>query len=303
MRYRTPNALEMAVKDAAKRSAQDTRRAISGFYFHRLLCRVFSLPGGRFVLKGGQGMLARTVDARATRDIDLLFKERSLDAALEELKGAASKDLGDFMQFAFEGAEPIKTEDEYRSGLNVRFAPLLGTKRLQPVSIDLVVDEVPLEDAELMAPADRIEVEGIQTCDYLVYPVECALADKLCAMAERHEGRPSSRVKDLVDILVYASNCEIDGAKLSRRIARELGVRRLAVPERFCVPPEWAGTYEKQFTKLVSQTGLRQKPGSIGEASETAARLLDPALSGSADGKIWNPAKFEWAEPRRSETV
>ena len=122
MRYKTPNALEMAVKDAARRSAQDTGRAISGFYFHRPLCRVFSLPGGRFVLKGGQGMLARTIDARATHDIDLLFKERS-------------------------------------------------------------------------------------------------------------------------------------------------------------------------------------QPGSIGEASEMAALLLDPALSGSADGKIWNPAKFEWTEPQHSETV
>ena len=32
----------MAVKEAAKASSQDTNRAISGFYFHRLLCRVFT---------------------------------------------------------------------------------------------------------------------------------------------------------------------------------------------------------------------------------------------------------------------
>ena len=75
------------------------------------------------------------------------------------------------------------------------------------------------------------------------------------------------------------------------------------MPGRFCVPPEWVGTHEKQFAKLVSQTGLRQKPGSIGEASEMAALLLDPALSGSADGKLWNPAKFEWTEPQHSETT
>lgn len=42
MRYRTPAALEMAVKAAAKASPLDTNLAISGFYFHRLLCRVFS---------------------------------------------------------------------------------------------------------------------------------------------------------------------------------------------------------------------------------------------------------------------
>jgi hypothetical protein len=36
MRYRTPAALEMAVKAAAKASPLDTNLAISGFHFHRL---------------------------------------------------------------------------------------------------------------------------------------------------------------------------------------------------------------------------------------------------------------------------
>jgi hypothetical protein len=35
MRYRTPEALEMAVRDAAKASPQDTNRAIAGFYFNQ----------------------------------------------------------------------------------------------------------------------------------------------------------------------------------------------------------------------------------------------------------------------------
>ena len=76
MEYSSPKALEMAVKDAAKASPLDTNRAIAGFYFHRLLYRVFSEPGTPFVLKGGQGMLARTADARATRDIDLATDPR-----------------------------------------------------------------------------------------------------------------------------------------------------------------------------------------------------------------------------------
>ena len=35
--YKTPAALEMAVKQAAKDSQQDTNRAIAGFWRHRLL--------------------------------------------------------------------------------------------------------------------------------------------------------------------------------------------------------------------------------------------------------------------------
>ena len=66
--YKSPRALEMAVKEAAKLSPLDTGKAVSGFYFHRLLCRVFADENIGFVLKGGQGMLARTLDARTTRD-------------------------------------------------------------------------------------------------------------------------------------------------------------------------------------------------------------------------------------------
>lgn len=50
MRYRSAAALEMAVKSAASASPMDTGRAVSAFYFHRLLCRVFAGGNGSFVL-------------------------------------------------------------------------------------------------------------------------------------------------------------------------------------------------------------------------------------------------------------
>lgn len=142
MRYKTPAALEMAVKEAAKKSSLDTNRAIAGFYFHRLLCRVFSDPDSPFVLKGDQNVFARTVDARATRDIDLLARETSVEAAVADLRRLAGIGLDDFISFSFDKAEPIKADAEYRSGMKVWFTPSLGGKSLQAVSVDLVVDEV-----------------------------------------------------------------------------------------------------------------------------------------------------------------
>ncbi|MCI2192555.1 MAG: hypothetical protein LKK46_00240 [Ancrocorticia sp.] len=44
------------------------------------------------------------------------------------------------MTFEFAGSHPIKAEDEYRDGLSVKFVPIIGAKRLQSVSVDLVVD-------------------------------------------------------------------------------------------------------------------------------------------------------------------
>ena len=106
--YATPRALEMAVKSAAERSPMDTGRAMSAFWLHRLLCRVFADGNDRFVLKGGRAMLARTIDARATRDIDLLARGNDLGEAIEELKALAAADLGDFVTFEFAGDAPDK---------------------------------------------------------------------------------------------------------------------------------------------------------------------------------------------------
>lgn len=284
----------MAVKAAAKASPLDTGRAISGFYFHRLLCRIFSNEGSPFLLKGGQSMLARTVDARATRDIDLLSERGDLDSALADLRRLAAVDLGDFVSFEFVKAEPIKTNDEYRSGLNVVFAPLIGVKRMQDVSIDLVVDEVPQGEAEVLAPADRIDVADIPTFNYRIYPAASSLADKLCAMLEEHDGRPSSRTKDLVDVVVYALMVDIDGTALCDRIRTEAGARRMSLPDRFSIPSEWHGLHASRFGRLVRQTGLPSEYSDIGRAERLATRLFDPALDRRADGRKWDREDLCW---------
>ena len=268
---KTPAALEMAIKAAAKASPLETGRAVSGFYFHRLLCRVFSKPDSPFMLKGGQSMLARTMDARATRDIDLLSEEADLDAALAELRALAEADLGDFVVFEFVGAVPIKVEDEYRSGLKVAFVPLLGGKRLQEVSIDLVADRVACGEPEIVTPAD-----------------------KLCAMVETHDGKPSSRIKDLVDVAIYATTVDIDGGELCRRVRSEAGARGIVLPDRFSVPDEWKQLYEGAFKKLVSRTGLSSELSDIAAAEALAASLFDPVLARKAGDLHWDHESLSW---------
>lgn len=238
--------------------------------------------------------MARTIDARRTRDIDLLSVGNDLDVACRELVSLARKDLGDFVTFDFDGIRPIKVEDEYRSGLTIRFVPYVGRKRMQPISIDLVVDEVPLERTEMLTPADRIDVAGIPVCDYLVYPVEIALSDKLHGIIETHSGRASSRVKDLVDIAVYATTCEIDGNGLLSSIQREARVRRLSLPESFALPPEWEGLYARQYAKLAKQTGLSEDFASIEGGLHIAKMLLDPALAGETGGMGWDCKSLSW---------
>ena len=179
----------MAVKEAAKASPLDTNDAIRNFYFHRLLCRVFSEQESPFVLKGGLGILARTIDARSTRDIDLATDELRIDEAVAELRRTAEKEMDDYVRFTLTGVRPIKVEDDYRDGYTVTFVASLGAKEVQRVSVDLVADQIVIGEPELLDPVDRISVRGIPTCDYPVYPAEKSVIDKFCGIVERHHGR------------------------------------------------------------------------------------------------------------------
>lgn len=299
MRYKSAAALEMAVKDAAKASARDTNRAIAGFYFHRLLCRVFSEPEPNFVLKGGLGMLARVPDARYTRDIDLSTDAYSAEEAVTELRRLAAKNLGDYVTFRFEGAERIRLDDGYRSGHKVTFVPLLGGRPMQRVSVDLVADSIPCGIPDRVTPADRIEIEGIPTCDYLVYPVASAIADKVSGVMEEHDGRPSSRVKDLVDIAVYLSNEQIALGDLRGRLRLEVALRGLDLARGFEVPEAWGDrVHESQYRKLANKTGLPEELRDMSAAEGLVRQCIDAAIRHDLPDTLeWDPASMSWRKP------
>ena len=294
MRYKTPKALEMAIGEAARASVLDTNRAINNFYYHRLLVRVFLEDEPSFVLKGGLGMLARTVDARATRDADLTTSSLDIDSAVRELRRLASKDLGDFVSFQFVGVEPARADDEYRDGFKVRFDAFLGARRIQTISVDLVSDSVPCDDPDWLTPADRIDVEGLIECDYPVYPVTRGMADKVCGIVETHDGRLSSRVKDLVDLVVYLVTEIFQAADLRTDLRRELAIRHLSLDGGFSVPELWRQSYGKVYVKLAAQTGLPEELRKLEPAEELVQSCLNPILDESMVDAVWDNCQLVW---------
>ena len=293
-RYKTARALEMAVKSAAQKSEMDTGSAVAGFFFHRLLVRIFSDPASPFVLKGGHGALARTIDARRTRDIDIMSNSLDLDEALAELRRLISLDLDDYLIFDMANVGSIKTNDRYRDGYSVTISVSFGGRTMQPISIDLVSDVVDCGRPERIAPADRIDIPDLFVCDYPVYPVTMAVVDKFCGITERHDGRPSSRVKDLVDLVVYLTHEPIDGGELADRLQREASIRGIALPGFFSLPDEWRGTYERTYRHLVNQTSLGSAYPSMADAEMLVAGFFGPVLDNSCQEKRWDNKMLTW---------
>ena len=227
MRYRSPKALEQAVKAAARRSGRDVGKAIAAFWRDRLLCRVFSTPEPEFVLKGGQGMLAKVPDARETRDIDLLGTSGNLDEALDELKALSSKDLGDYLNFRFETARPTDTSQDYRTGYTVTFEVWLGgTVKRGTVSVDLVVDTVPPGSYDMVDSISSLKLEGLETHPYAITKPASRVAEKVGATMQDYGGNPSSRVKDLADLVKTMCVEDVDAVCAPRRPFAESGQYR-----------------------------------------------------------------------------
>ena len=294
MKYKTPAALDMAVKSAAKTSPFDTNKAIASFYFDRLLCRIFSESEPAFILKGGQSMLARTISARTTRDVDLLAIAKNADEALEELKRLASIDLDDFLTYVFARAEKIKVEDEYRQGYKVYFTPYLGPSTKNEVSVDLVVDEVVCENPEKMAPVARLDINGLEVFDYLLYPVVNAMADKICATMQLFEGRESSRVKDLVDLVLFLTTQSFEGKSLRKQVESEVAFRKMKPMEGYKVPRSWFTLGKPRYAKLASETGLDPEYRDIDASFVFVSGCIDAALSREVDEMTWNPEVCRW---------
>lgn len=291
--YPTPAAFDRALKKAIRSMDIDPGEGYRQALRDRFLCRVFYKGGGRFALKGGSGLLARIPDARATRDLDFAAMERSsADEALEEMKRIADLDLGDWCRFELTKAEESLDENGYSRLLKLRFATYVGAEEKDPVLIDLSLGCAPTLPPEQITPANRVNVKGVEVCDYLVYSLPDQLADKLCAIVERQPGGwPSSRMKDLVDVVVYALNEDFDLGQLAAAIASECSKRRMSVPSKFEAPLEWSGS----FSTFAKRCGLPAGFQTFDRASKLASSFFGPALTYPQEAKLkWDHTALTW---------
>lgn len=293
--YETPAAFDRAVKKAVKMAEGDPGEGYRQVLRDRFMCRVFHGGNENFVLKGGSGMLARIPHARATKDLDFASTERiSAAAALSEMERIAAIDLGDWCTFRLTKSEESMDENGYSRLLKLRFATFVGSEEKDPVLIDLSLDCTTTLPPERITPLNRVMVEGIESCDYLAYPLPDQLADKLCAIMEKQpNGYPSSRMKDLVDVVTYACGEHFDFRQLKRAIESECGKRGMAVPERFAAPEVW----RPRFGGFAKKSQIPERFASYDVAANLASMFYDPVLS-DKDGRDaeWEIDALQWVD-------
>lgn len=293
MAYASAEEFDREAKRAIKASERDPGNAYREMLRDRFLCRVFSDGDSRFILKGGSGMLARIPDARSTRDLDFATLEReSADEALAALSALAAKDLGDFCSFKLTKREDSLDENGYSRLLKLRYASYVGAQEKDPVLIDLTLDCSTTMPPKRVTPANRIKLAGVKVSDYLVYPAPDQLADKICAIMERQPGGwPSSRMKDLVDITIWATHESFDLGQLKRAVQAECARRSMNVPARFVAPEAW----KVRYNTFAIGNGAPKDYATFNAASALASAFFDPALVDRAERPMrWDPKKLTW---------
>jgi hypothetical protein len=297
-RYTSPAAVEAAIAAAAKKAfAADpsitVQERIHLEYFHRFLSRIFSeKDNAEWILKGGASMLARVPSTRATTDVDLFRRNCSLAAALEELQRLASIDLDDFFRFEYvKHSDAVDgNQQTYTKGYQVEFDVYIGVKKKTSFHVDLVVNTFTTDVVEMTQPVNALELPKLTSSPYRLYPVVDQIADKVCATLALYNGHPSSREKDLVDLVVLATTQDINANKLIRALRSEAATRSLSLPAIFTIPPVWGAGYTKLTLKVPACLNYH----SIDAAKELMHIFLDPALSGSATNKNWSHDYLDW---------
>ena len=283
------NALTARIANAAASSPYGIPELRRQFAYGRLLTRVFLHQAERWVLKGATGLLARIPgQARHSIDIDLYF-EGEIEVAIDALRDAADIDLGDYFTFDIErGASLLGVT----AGSQLRATAYLGDKVFEKFRIDVAVTHTMTAEPELTPPIEPVEIPGLRSVPYRTYPVPDQIADKHAAMIDRYAGRPSTRYRDLVDLVLIATTQTVEANALHTALTSEHRRRGVSPSAELSLPSEdWHEGYRKIAVGVPSFKYL-----DAAEAVEIARRLVEPVLAGLKTG-TWDPERFEWKSP------
>jgi hypothetical protein len=182
-----------------------------------------------------------------------------------------------------------------RETKDIEFDVWLGsTKRIETVSVDLVVDPIAPSETESLTPVGRLDVEGLLVFDYIANTAETRVAEKVCATMQTYATGPSSRVKDLVDLVTSMLNEEVDAGKLSARIAIERRFRHIEPFAEFAIPESWETIWAKNYQKLAHEAKPPERLEDVMAAKTDVATWLNPVLAEEAIGLRWDPISGAW---------
>ncbi len=295
MKYQTPEAFRTALEQRLKNEAEASGTALirlrKQVAFERFLARLAASEPGGWMLKGAFALELRLgLRTRMTKDIDL-GRADDEEAATKHLNAATRVDLGDFFSFEARRTPALDAATGFRAVRYTVRADLDG-RRFEQFPTDVAFSESPPIRAEPFFTANALEFADVATPQLPVVPLEQHVAEKLHAYTGSYgqDERESTRVKDLVDLVLIGELAELDAKRLGRALATTFE-ERACQPLPSAVPPP-PSSWARPYAELAREVGVAVE---IEAGHAAAARLLDPVLRSEAGGR-WDPETGRWRQ-------
>jgi hypothetical protein len=293
-RYATPVAFRRALTEKLRALAKTSRWELSQlqrqFAYDRLLERLYLMDDG-WVVKGAVALLARDLGVRASIDIDV-YRAKSADAAEADLRAAAARDVGDWFRFEI---GPRRAVADGAFGTRLPVTAYVGTTAWAKFHVDLVGSDLKMVgEPDAVSALAEVGMPDVSQRGYRAYPLVDHVADKVAATVQRYGAaqRPSTRFRDLVDLVAIAQGASVDAQQQSRALRSEAERRAIVLPETFNVPDRalWESGYAAE-----AKRSLLTNAHTLDEALAVVRPFVDPVLGGTARGR-WDHERGAWVE-------
>jgi hypothetical protein len=285
-------ALEQRLKNDAAAGGPSIQRARKRVAFERLLARLEATAPDQWLVKGGFALELRLADrARATKDVDLDWRASEAEVA-EALLTATAADLDDF--FDFEIDRTATAPDLGGGGLRYRVVASVAGRVFEELIVDVGFAIEPVMAPDRLLTPGALSFAGIDPVSVPAAPLEQHLAEKLHAYSRIYAGdQPSSRPKDLIDMLLIAGLTRFDGGRLRQIIEAVFTVRAThPVPNELATPTE---SWRAPYRALALELGL---DGDLAAGLDAARLFLDPVLRRPSVTASWDPQLATWSGGR-----
>jgi len=132
----------------------------------------------------------------------------------------------------------------------------------------------------------------IEQHGYRAYPLVDHVADKVAAILQSYGPQrfPSTRYKDLIDLVAIVSRATIDAEAQRAALDSEADRRDMRLPHAFSVPDQelWQKGYRAEARRSLLRTAL-----TLDDALDIVKPFIDPLLDGTAHG-VWIPEEHQW---------
>lgn len=289
--FQTPAAMRRALTDRLRILAASGRWTLPQLQrliaYDRLLERLYRRSDG-WIVKGAAALLAREIGVRATIDLDV-YRAGEVGRSESDLREATLIDLEDW--FVFEIGSP-RAAGDVGVGRRLPVTATIGGAIWSSFHVDLVSGLTMIGKPDRVAALAPLGLPSVKQGGYLAYPLIDHIADKVAAMYELHgsAAMPSTRYRDLVDLVAIALVASPTADPLRKAIRSEESRRGIRLPGHLVVPDRslWTGGYAAEARRSLLTEGR-----SLAAAIEVAGSLLNPILDGTGRGK-WDPSLRRW---------